>query len=140
MGGYQGGALIAFSQTVWDSLNDQERRALEKASMYATAVFAYQFVDGTANAVKEAKNKYHIKFVDASDELKAQRAAFTKQEVQYAIHQAVSQGVSKNEAEAIIKAFQKNYAKWQALIGDKPLSVDQYARMLADNVLRPSRN
>ena len=135
MGGYQGGALVAFSQTVWDSLNDKERRALEKASMYATAVYTYQFVDGTASAAKEARNKYHIKFIDAPDELKAQRAAFTKQEVQYAIDQAVSRGVSKDEAEAIVKAFQKNYTKWQALIGDKSLSVDQYARMLADNVV-----
>lgn len=139
MGGYQGGALFAFSQSVWDSLNSKEQRILEKDAMYGTAVFEYHFIDGGKKAVDEARKKHNIKLVEPSKDVLAKRNTFAKDEVDYAIQQAVSQGVKKKEAEAIVKAFQKNYKKWEALIGDKDISLEQYTQLLIDHALKPSQ-
>lgn len=140
MGGYQGGALIALSQSVWDTLSSKQQRILEKNAMYGTAVFEYHFIEGGQKAVDEARNKHNIKFIEPSDDVIAKRKKFAKDEVHYAIQQAVSQGVKKEKAEAVVKAFQKNYKKWEALIGDKDLSLEQYTQLLIDNALKPSQD
>lgn len=134
MGGYLGGSLINLSQNTWNKLDKSEQRAMEEAAMYGTAAMTYVFVDGTKTAVKTAKDKYHVQFVDASPKLIAERKAFLKTELTNAATKAEGRGVKNPQL--IVAAFQKNMKKWQKLIGDKDLTQEQYAQLLIDNILK----
>lgn len=133
MGGYQGGVLADLSESTWNKLDKSQQRAMLEAAMYGTAAMTYVFVDGTKTAVKNAKDKYHVQFVDAPPELVAERKSFVKTEVTNAINKAKKRGVK--DPEAIVEAFKKNMEKWQKLIGDKDFTQEQYAQLLIDNIL-----
>lgn len=133
MGGYQGGALVDLAQNKWKALDSGTRTALEKAALEGTAAAEYDFVRKTRKVSDQAKSKYGVRFIKAPANLVAKRETFKRSEVQRSIAKAKARGV-KNPAE-LVQAFQKNLKKWQALIGDKTLTQQQYADLLIQNIL-----
>jgi TRAP-type C4-dicarboxylate transport system substrate-binding protein len=131
MGAFLGGSLLNIRESVWQELNDKEKKALIDAAAIGLARTIYAYQDEEV-AVRKMALEQGVNFVEVSDAMKQQREEFMQSQLDRAAKTATGRGVENSEK--IVENFIKNLKKWEKLLAGKSLSEAQYAELLKTEI------
>lgn len=126
LGAYQGGILLDVSESAWQKISVEDRKAMIHAAPIGLARTTFIYLD------KEVTSDPKVKFVDAPADLVAKRDAFKAEQRARLVQKGLKSGVK--DPDQLLAKLEKNFEKWHSLIDPQPPTEEEYVTLLRKEI------
>ena len=130
--GMTGPALgLLINRDVWDDFTKEEKILhLKKAAWFSAAQSIGQFIDNEKKALEWAQKEKGLQLIEPTDAAEFKKLTEDFDKIQRQRNIDTAKGFGVKDPEAIIDAYNKNYAKWEKLAPEIGTDIDKMAEMV----------